>query len=80
VAGTAPASGLEVVDFDRRAALEAAQIDRETRRRGRTIDAHDLFILASARVRGLSVATRDVAHFRGRGVSVFDPFSGAYAT
>lgn len=74
------ASGLDVIAFDREAALLAAHVEREARRRGRSIASHDLFILASARARGLAVATRNVAHFRGHGVTIFDPFTGAYAT
>ena len=74
------ASGLHVIAFDRDAALVAAQVEREARRRGRSIAAHDLFILASARTSGLAVATRNVAHFRGHGVTIFDAFTDTYAT
>ena len=74
------ASGLDVVAFDGEAALVAAHVERDARRRGRSIAVHDLFILASAKTRGLAVATRNVAHFRGHGVTIFDPFTDTYAT
>ena len=34
----------------------------------------DAMIAATARVRGLTVATRNVRDFRGLGVELFDPF------
>ena len=37
----------------------------------------DAMIAATARVRGLTVATRNLADFRALGVDVFDPFTGA---
>ncbi len=73
-------SGVSVIAFGRDAALQAAQIERDARRRGRSIAAHDLFILASARTSNLAVATRNVSHFRGHGVTIFDPFTDSYAT
>jgi predicted nucleic acid-binding protein len=72
-------SPIDVLAFDRETALAAARMGTSAGRRGRTIDAHDLFIAASASVRGLGVATRNVAHFRGLGLAVFDPFTGTYA-
>lgn len=36
----------------------------------------DAMIAATARVRGLTVATRNVGDFRALGVEVFDPFAG----
>ncbi len=36
----------------------------------------DAMIAATAKVRGLTVATRNVADFRALGVEVFDPFAG----
>lgn len=73
------AAGPDVVPFDRDGALAAARLEGDARRQGRTIAPHDLFILASAKSRGLGVASRNVAHFRGFGVAVYDPFADAYA-
>lgn len=73
------ASSIEMVPFDRETALAAARLGTAASRRGRTIDAHDLFIAASASVRGVSVATRNVSHFRGLGLAVYDPFTNTYA-
>ncbi|MGI4941872.1 MAG: PIN domain-containing protein [Janthinobacterium lividum] len=39
----------------------------------------DTALAATARVRGLVVTTRNVRHFRGRGVRVLDPFSATPA-
>lgn len=69
----------EIIAFDRDAALAAAAVEREARHRGRAIDTRDLFILASAKARRLAVATRNVDHFRGHGVSIYDPFAALHA-
>lgn len=68
------ASNCEVLPLDRAAALGCAAMESEARRRGRTIELRDLLILAIAQSRGLGVATRNVDHFRGFGVPVYDPF------
>lgn len=70
---------IEIVGFERDAALVAARLERDARRRGVPIDTRDLFILASARARGLAVATRNLAHFRGHGVPIYDPFADLHA-
>jgi predicted nucleic acid-binding protein len=70
---------VEVLPFGVEAALTAAQLEADLRRRGRSIDTRDLFILASAKARGAPLATRNTAHFRGQGVEVYDPFTGAAA-
>ncbi len=67
-------SGCEVVPFDRDAALAGAALEAEARHDHRTIETRDLFILAIARSRALGIATRNVSHFRGFGVTVYDPF------
>ncbi|HWN41044.1 MAG TPA: PIN domain-containing protein [Thermoanaerobaculia bacterium] len=69
------ASDCDVLPFDRDAALSCAVLESEARRRGRTIEQRDLLILAIAKSQELSIATRNVAHFRGFGVPVYDPFS-----
>jgi predicted nucleic acid-binding protein len=52
------------------------RIEAEARRQGRTIDGHDLFILATARAHGRTVATRNFHHFIDFGAAVYDPFTG----
>lgn len=68
------ASDCQILDFDRAAALTCAALESEARQRGRGCELRDLLILATAKSRGLGVATRNVAHFRGFGVPVYDPF------
>jgi toxin FitB len=70
---------VKVLPFGVEAALAAAQLEADARRRGRSIDTRDLFILASAKARGAPLATRNVAHFRGQGIEVYDPFTGSAA-
>jgi predicted nucleic acid-binding protein len=71
-------AGCDVVSFDRDAALASAALEAEARRGRRTIETRDLFILAIARSRGLGVGTRNVDHFRGFGVPVYDPFNDVH--
>lgn len=68
-----------IIPFDQDAALAAAALEHDARQRGRAIDTRDLFILASARARRLAVATHNLDHFRGHGVSVYDPFQDLHA-
>jgi len=67
-------SGCDVIPFDREAALACAALEAEGQLKRRTIEIRDLFILAIAKSRALRVATRNVHHFRGFGVPVYDPF------
>lgn len=71
------AADCSVLPFDRAAALSCAALEAEARRRGRTIEMRDLLILAIAKSQDLGVATRNVDHFRGFGVPVYDPFSAS---
>jgi predicted nucleic acid-binding protein len=71
-------SGCDVVPFDREAALACAALEAEARHDHRTVETRDLFILAIAKSRALGIATRNVAHFRGFGVPVYDPFKDVY--
>ena len=70
---------VEVLPFTSEAAFAAARLEADLRRSGRSIDTRDLFILASAKAQGAALATRNVAHFRGLGVEVYDPFTGNVA-
>ncbi len=67
-------SGCDVVPFDSDAALVCAALETEARRDKRTVETRDLFILATAKSRALGIATRNVSHFRGFGVPIYDPF------
>lgn len=77
--GALLSGGVEVLAFDRTAALTGARIDADGRRRGRPVPDRDLLVLATAKARGLGVATRDLDHFRGHGVALYDPFGNAHA-
>jgi predicted nucleic acid-binding protein len=70
------ASDCDVLPFDRDAAVIGAMLETEVRRQRRTVELRDLLILAIAKSRGLVVVTRNVSHFRGFGLAVYDPFSG----
>lgn len=72
------AAECEILPFDRDAALVCADIEVEARRQRRVIEHRDLLILAIAKSRSFAVATRNVAHFRGVGVPVYDPFEDVY--
>ena len=61
-----------IVPVDRGVAAEWARLLGEHDR-----NRDDTGLAATARVRGLVVATRNVRHFRGRGVRVLDPFHAA---
>lgn len=69
------AADCDVLPFDSDAALICAELEAYARRKGRAIELRDLLILAIARSRNLGVATRNVAHFKGFGVPVYDPFA-----
>lgn len=58
---------------------ETNMVMKKTRAAGSKQKKADLFIAACATARGLSVATHDVAHFSGLGISVFDPFTGSWS-
>ena len=71
-------SGCDVVPFDSDAALACAALEAEARHGRRTVETRDLFILAIAKSRALGIATRNVNHFRGFGVPVYDPFKDVH--
>ena len=71
---TLMASECNILPLDREAALASADIELSARHQNRTVDHRDLLILGTARAHSLGVATRNVAHFRGLTVPVYDPF------
>jgi len=68
----------DILPLDRDAALASAEIEIEARRQKRTVEHRDLLILGTAKAHSLGVATRNVAHLRGLGVPIYDPFEDAY--
>jgi toxin FitB len=72
-------AAVSILPFGADAAIAATRLEADARRSGRSIDTRDLFILASAKANGLPIATRNLSHFRGHGVEVFDPFTGSAA-
>ena len=72
------ASDCEVLALDRDAALASAEIESDARRRKRVVEHRDLLLLGTAKARSLGVATRNVAHLRGLGVPIYDPFKDAH--
>ena len=79
-AGLASLAALEgayagrIVPVDRDIAAEWARLLGEHDR-----NRDDTALAATARVRGFAVATRNIRHFRGRGVWVLDPFKAVPA-
>jgi predicted nucleic acid-binding protein len=64
-----------VVPFDRPAAEAAAMIAAEQRRAGRPVEMRDVQLAGIARARRAALATRNVRHFKGLGISLVDPWS-----
>lgn len=52
-----------ILDFDSRAARQAAEIVRQLKIKRKTIDKPDLFIAATASVHGLIIDTLNLRHF-----------------
>lgn len=63
-----------VVPFDEPAADAAASIAAEQRRAGRLVDFRDVQIAGIAAVRRATVATRNLRHFEGLGVTLVNPW------
>lgn len=71
-------SDCSVLPLDRDGALASAEIEVDARRHGRAVESRDLLILGTAKAHSLGVATRNVAHFRGLGVPIYDPFEDTH--
>jgi toxin FitB len=67
---------LKVVAVDAATANEWAKLVAELHRKGRAMPVKDSLIAASARQHGLTVATRNMAHFRHASVPLVNPFAG----
>ena len=64
-----------VLPFDSAAAHAAGRIAAERRRSGRAVEIRDLQIAGIAVARKASVATRNVRHFQGLGLTIIDPWA-----
>ena len=66
-----------VLPFDAAAAAEAASLAAKRQRAGRPVDMRDTQIAGIALACRASIATRNVRHFEGLSVAVFDPWQSA---
>ena len=71
-------SGGEVLPLDQDAALASADMDAAARHARRVIEHRDLLILGIARSRSCGIATRNVSHFHGLNVPLYNPFEDTY--
>ena len=72
------ASELTVLALDRDAALACADIEVLAHHQRRVIEHRDLLILGTAKASALGVATRNISHFRGLSVPIYDPFEDVH--
>lgn len=63
-----------VLPFDSAAAHAAGRIGAERRQTGRPVEIRDLQIAGIAAARKATIATRNVRHFQGLGLTVIDPW------
>lgn len=68
--------GNRVLDFDRAAAIAAAELAAQRQKVGKPVDMRDTQIAGIALSRRASVATRNVKHFSDLNVPVIDPWKG----
>jgi toxin FitB len=61
--------------FDQRAAVAAGAIAASQRRVGRSVEVRDVQIAGIVAARRATLATRNLRHFEGLGVSVVNPWS-----
>lgn len=65
-----------VLDVTIEIAQRAGNIRAELGHKGQTRSQPDMLIAATARVHGLTLATRNTRDFEGTGIAVFNPFEG----
>jgi toxin FitB len=63
-----------VLPFDQPAALAAGVIASEQRRQGRPVEIRDVQIAGIAAARKAALATRNIRHFEGIGITLVDPW------
>lgn len=66
-----------VLDFDRAAAAEAANLAASRQKAGRPVDMRDTQIAGIALARRATLATRNVKHFQDLSVAVIDPWKAS---
>ncbi|MDE2742275.1 MAG: hypothetical protein OXI58_11860, partial [Gemmatimonadota bacterium] len=66
--------------LERTGAERAAQFRAQAHRSGRVLDLGDALIAGTAKVHGLSVATRNVGDFAGLDVDVINPWEDTLTT
>ncbi len=71
--------GDRIYAFDKDAAVVYGELFARCRRAGKPSSPFDLQIVSIARIRGCSVATRNVGHFEDCGIEVINPWSAASA-
>lgn len=64
-----------VLPFDREAAEAAGAFAAVARRRGRVVDFRDVEIAGIVAVQKAALATRNVRHFEGFGLTIIDPWA-----
>lgn len=64
-----------VLDFDRAAADAAGVIAARQRRAGRSVEIRDVQIAGVASARKATLATRNIRHFQGLGLTLTNPWS-----
>lgn len=64
-----------VLGLDQAAAQSAGTIAAVRRRGGRTVEIRDVLIAGIALARRAALATRNISHFDGLGISLIDPWS-----
>lgn len=69
----------DVLPLDRAGALACADLETAARQQKRVIEDRDLLILGIAKAHALGVATRNVTHFRGLNIPIFDPFEDVHS-
>lgn len=66
--------GGRILDFDARAADEAAELAAQRQRAGRPVDVRDTQIAGIALARHAALATRNTGHFADAGIMLIDPW------
>ena len=71
---TEPRGSVKCLDWTGESAVIWGELRDEVRRRGFTVEVKDMMIAATAKLHGLTVATRNVTDFTRCGVAVVNPF------
>ena len=65
-----------ILPFDRAAAELSGKIAAEQRKRGRPVEIRDVQIAGIVALRKASLATHNLRHFEGLGLTLLDPWAG----